>query len=54
MQNFKAGNDLTIIAVRLGHESNATNRGYVEADHAMKERALEAIAPLEAKCKLLR
>ena len=34
-----------VIALYLGHESIETTHIYVEADLAMKERALERIAP---------
>ncbi|QDL36481.1 site-specific integrase [Rhodoferax sediminis] len=45
MHLLQAGVDLTVIALWLGHESPVTTHGYVEADLAMKERALAAIAP---------
>lgn len=51
MHLLQAGVDLTVIALWLGHESPVTTHGYVEADLAMKERALAAIAPPEAKRK---
>jgi hypothetical protein len=38
---------LTVIALWLGRESPVTTHGYVEADLAMKERALAAITPPE-------
>lgn len=44
MHLLQAGVDLTVIALWLGHESPVTTHGYVEADLAMKERALAAIA----------
>ena len=47
MHLLQAGVDLTVIALWLGHESPVTTHGYVEADLAMKERALAAIAPPE-------
>lgn len=47
MHLLQAGVDLTVIALWLGHESPVTTHGYVEADLAMKERALFAIAPQE-------
>jgi integrase/recombinase XerD len=37
---LQAGVDITVIALWLGHESPATTHVYVEADLAMKERAL--------------
>jgi site-specific recombinase XerD len=45
MHLLQAGVDLTVIALWLGHESPVTTHGYVEADLAMKERALAAISP---------
>lgn len=45
MHLLQAGVDLTVIALWLGHESPVTTHGYVEADLAMKDRALAAIAP---------
>jgi integrase/recombinase XerD len=38
-----------VIAWWLGHESPITTHGYVDADMAMKERALTAIAPATTK-----
>lgn len=51
MHLLQAGVDLTVIALWLGHESPVTTHGYVEADLAMKERALATIAPPETKHK---
>lgn len=45
MHLLQSGVDITVIALWLGHESPVTTHGYVEADLAMKERALAAIAP---------
>ncbi|MHC8351011.1 site-specific integrase [Pseudomonas sp. RT4P38] len=41
--------DITVIALWLGHESQVTTHGYIEADLAMKERALATIDPPEIK-----
>lgn len=41
MHLLQAGVDITVIALWLGHESTATTHIYVEADLAMKERALK-------------
>lgn len=49
MHLLQGGVDLTVIALWLGHESPITTHGYVEADLAMKERALATIAPPGAK-----
>lgn len=43
MHMLQAGVDITVIALWLGHENPATTHMYVEADLAMKERALQAI-----------
>ena len=49
MHLLQAGVDITVIALWLGHESPVTTHGYVEADLAMKERALATIAPPDTK-----
>jgi integrase/recombinase XerD len=54
MHLLQAGVDITVIALWLGHESPGTTHGYVEADLAMKERALATIAPPETKRKRYR
>jgi site-specific recombinase XerD len=54
MHLLQAGVDITVIALWLGHESPVTTHGYVEADLAMKERALATIAPPEIKRKRYR
>ena len=43
MHMLQAGVDITVIALWLGHESPATTHRYVEADLAMKERALQTL-----------
>lgn len=43
MHLLQGGVDITVIALWLGHESPATTHGYIEADMAMKERALAAV-----------
>ena len=43
MHLLQGGVDISVIAMWLGHESPATTHGYMEADLAMKERALSAI-----------
>lgn len=45
MHLLQSGVDLTVIALWLGHESQVTTHGYIEADLVMKERALAAITP---------
>ena len=43
MHMLQAGVDITVIALWLGHESPSTTHMYVEADLAMKERALRSV-----------
>ena len=45
MHMLQSGVDITVIALWLGHESTATTHHYLEADLAMKERVLSALAP---------
>ena len=45
MHMLQAGVDITVIALWLGHESPATTHRYLEADLAMKERALQSVQP---------
>lgn len=54
MHLLQAGVDITVIAMWLGHESVATTHMYVEADLAMKERALSAIQAPPTKLKRFR
>ena len=46
---LQAGVDITVISLWLGHESATTTHMYVEADLAMKERALKAVQPPNIK-----
>ena len=48
MHLLQAGVDPAVIALWLGHESVQTTHGYVEADLAMKENALDKLAPAGA------
>jgi site-specific recombinase XerD len=43
MHLLQSGVDITVIALWLGHESTATTHLYIEADLAMKERALQKL-----------
>ena len=43
MHLLQAGTNMAVIALSLGHESIETTHIYVEADMAMKERALEKL-----------
>ncbi len=45
MHLLQAGVDINVIALWLGHESPVTTHMYIEADLAMKQRALEALQP---------
>jgi integrase/recombinase XerD len=45
---------LAVIALWLGHESIKTTHIYVEGDLAMKEGALEQIAPATSSVRRLR
>jgi integrase/recombinase XerD len=49
MHMLQSGVDITLIALWLGHENPATTHMYVEADLAMKERALNAVQPPHIK-----
>lgn len=49
MHMLQAGVDITVIALWLGHENPTTTHMYVEADLAMKERALNAVSPPHLK-----
>jgi site-specific recombinase XerD len=49
MHLLQSGVDLSVIALWLGHESPATTHRYVEADLAMKERALEYLQEPSAR-----
>ncbi len=48
MHLLQSGVDITVIALWLGHESPATTHLYIEADLAMKERALGYLQPPDA------
>jgi site-specific recombinase XerD len=45
MELLQAGVDTTVIALWLGHESVETTHIYLEADLAMKEKALAKTTP---------
>lgn len=46
---IQSGVDRAVIALWLGHEGVETTQMYLDADLAMKERALARIAPICAK-----
>ena len=54
MHLLQSGVDISVIALWLGHESPATTHQYVEADLAMKERALARLHEPEAKLRRYR
>ena len=54
MHLLHAGVDLATIALWLGHESLDTTHMYLQADLAMKEKALEKLVPIEGKWKRFR
>ena len=54
MHLLQAGVDISIIALWLGHESSVTTHQYVEADLAMKERALAKLHEPDAKIQRYR
>ena len=54
MHLLQAGVDISIIALWLGHESPVTTYQYVEADLAMKERALARLHEPDAKIQRYR
>jgi integrase/recombinase XerD len=49
MHLLQAGVDITVIALWLGHENPATTHTYIEADLAMKEKALKNLQEPRSK-----
>ncbi|HEU5005607.1 MAG TPA: tyrosine-type recombinase/integrase [Jatrophihabitantaceae bacterium] len=49
MRLLLAGNDITVIALWLGHEQVSTTSIYLHADMTHKQRAIDRTAPLTAK-----
>jgi integrase/recombinase XerD len=49
MHLLQAGVDIATIALWLGHESIETTHGYLQADLAMKEKALGKLDPIEGE-----
>ena len=45
MALLHAGNDITVIASWLGHESVTTTQIYLQADMALKQQALDRTTP---------
>ena len=50
MDFLQAGVNIAVIALYLAHESMETTHIYLEADLAMKERALASISPDSTLC----
>lgn len=48
MHILQAGVDVSVIELRLGHESPTTSHQYVEADLAMKEQTLRGLQEADA------
>jgi integrase/recombinase XerD len=51
MELLQAGVDRSVIALWLGHESSETTQIYLDANLALKEKALAKVAPLHGKLK---
>jgi site-specific recombinase XerD len=49
MRLLLAGNDVTVIALWLGHEQISTTNVYLHADMTHKQRAIDRTKPLDAK-----
>ena len=49
MRLLLAGNDVTVIALWLGHEQLATTNIYLHADMSHKQEAIDRVIPLAAK-----
>lgn len=49
MRLLLAGNDITVIALWLGHEQIATTNIYLHADMTHKQRAIDRTKPIDAK-----
>jgi len=49
MRLLLAGNDITVIALWLGHEQIATTNIYLHADMTQKQKAIDRTKPLAVK-----
>ena len=49
MRLLLAGNDITVIALWLGHEQTSTTNGYLHADMEHKQQAIDRTKPLNVK-----
>jgi len=54
MHLLQSGVDISVIALWLGHESPTTTHNYVQADLAMKDRALARLQEPKAKMRRYR
>jgi integrase len=54
MHLLQSGVPFNVIALWLGHESVNTTHRYVEADLAMKEKALARLGPPDTKLRRFR
>jgi integrase len=52
--SLQSGVDFSVIALCLGHESVNTTHRYVEADLAMKDKALARLQPPDTKMRRYR
>jgi hypothetical protein len=53
-QESQSGVAFSVIALRLGHESTTTTHRYVEADLAMKDKALARLQQPDTKMRRYR
>ena len=51
MHLLQSGVDISVIALWLGHESPTTTHHYIEADLAMKDRALARLQDPDMKTR---
>ena len=51
MNLLRAGVDVTVIALWLGHESPTTTRIYLHADMALKEQAIARTTPPDTQAQ---
>ena len=49
MRLLLAGNDITVIALWLGHEQISTTNIYLHADMTHKQKAIDRTKPIDAK-----
>jgi integrase/recombinase XerD len=49
MRLLQSGVDITVIALWLGHEDVQTTHVYLQADLAMKEKALDKVTPPQTR-----